>query len=97
MATLGAVNFAEPQRLEVHRGPDMIRMKTKMAMLLCLPALPVVAGCVSDDHPYGRRPDFSRNDYGSPEQRDRAREEWQGQQARRDEIDRREESAYREA
>lgn len=74
-------------------------MKKWTAILLCSLAIPVLSGCVSDDYPYDRRPDYSdsRDFYGTPEQRDRAREAWQREKARRDEIDRRDEAAYREA
>jgi hypothetical protein len=51
-------------------------MKIWTAISLCSLAIPVLSGCVSDDYPYGQRPDYSysRDFYGTPEQRDRARE-----------------------
>lgn len=74
-------------------------MKIWTAISLCSLSIPVLSGCVSDDYPYGQRPDYSysRDFYGTPEQRDRAREAWQREKARRDEIERRDEAAYREA
>lgn len=63
-------------------------MKIWTAISLCSLAIPVLSGCVSDDYPYGQRPDYSysRDSYGTPEQRDRAREARQREKARRDEA-----------
>lgn len=74
-------------------------MKITIAVLLCSIALPVLSGCVSDDYSYDGRPYYSdsRGSYLTPEQRDRARAAWQRDKARREEIERQDEAAYREA
>jgi len=72
------------------------RYQNAFALSLLL-ATSVLAGCVSDDNLYEQRSAYSQNFYGTPEQRDRAREARQRREARRDEIDRQQEVADLEA
>ncbi|SPZ49624.1 Uncharacterised protein [Agrobacterium tumefaciens] len=60
----------------------MPTLKAKVAVSLWVIVLPILSGCVSDDYPYDRTSEYSRNYYGTPEQRDHPREAWQRQQAR---------------
>lgn len=65
--------------------------------LTLLLTTPLLAGCVSDEDGYGQPSIYYRDFNGTPASRDRAREAWQRQEARRDEITRRQDADDRQA
>jgi hypothetical protein len=70
-------------------------MNIKVTLALCISGLTMLSGCTSDDYPEPR--DYSHRYDDAGEQREYSREAWRRREARREEMNRRDEAAYRQA